>query len=258
MNYLGPTREHIAEHKAGIVKPDSMLVLSERDEALHHLFIDRTQAPVYIAGRDFDVSDNRVAVGGRLVDLRTPGGTYDDVFIGLHGAHQAANAATALMAAEAFFGQALSEDAVRQGFAAASSPGRLEVVNRRPLTVLDGAHNVSGAETLRRALDEEFAVDGRRIFVIGMLDPHEPKEMLEALEADKARLIIATQPDSPRALAPEAIAGAAKTLGVPAVVIERPDEAVKEAIATAVEDDLIVVTGSLYTVGAARKELLDS
>lgn len=257
MNYLGPTREDIAQHKAGIVKPESSLVLSESDEHLHGYFVDRTQAPVFIIGRDFAAEDDRVAVGGRLVDLRTPNGKYEDVFLPLHGRHQSLNAATALMAAEAFFGQALHEDVVRQGFAAATSPGRLEVVNRRPLCVVDGAHNKAGAEALVRSLDEEFAVDGDRIFVIGLLDPHEPGEMLEALQANHARVVIACQPDWPRAVPATQIADAAKNMGITTVVVEDPAAAAKEALAMATEDDLVVVTGSLYVVGAVRDSLLD-
>lgn len=257
-NYLGNTREEIAQHKAGIVKEHASLVLAEGDEPLHRYFTERTDGPVFLTGKDFAAENDRVAVGGRLVNLRTPSGEYEDVFVSLHGRHQSQNAATALMSAEAFFGQALNEEVVRQGFAAATSPGRLEVVSRRPLCVVDGAHNKAGAQALLTALDEEFAVDGQRILVLGLLDPHEPKEMLEALQAGSSRLVIACQPDSPRAISATAIADAAKEFGVPAVVIEDPAAAANEAIKMATEDDLVVVTGSLYAVGAARQELLQA
>jgi dihydrofolate synthase/folylpolyglutamate synthase len=256
-NYLGPTRESIAGQKAGIVKTTSSLVLAEPDQHLHPVFTDRTQGPVYIVDKDFAAEDDRIAVGGRLVDLRTPNGTYEDVFVALHGRHQSRNAATALMAAEALFGEALHEDVVRQGFAAATSPGRLEVVSRRPLCVLDGAHNEAGAQALVQALDEEFAVDGERILVVGMLHPHEPARMLEALQATRARLVIACQPHSPRAVRASDIAAAAKEMGALTVVVEDPRAAAREGRAVATEDDLVVVTGSLYAVGAARDELLD-
>jgi dihydrofolate synthase/folylpolyglutamate synthase len=257
-NYLGPTREDIAEHKAGIVKEQSALVLAEPDEHLHSYFTKRTQAPVFLVGRDFSADNDRVAVGGRLVNLRTPTAEYEDVFVALHGQHQSQNAATALMAVEAFFGQPLKDDVVREGFAAATSPGRLEVVNRRPLCVVDGAHNEAGARALVQSLDEEFAVNGRRILVLGLLDPHEPQVLLEALDASKARLVIACQPDSPRAIPATAIADAAKAMGVPVAVVEDPAAAAKEALETATEDDLVVITGSLYVVGAAREALLST
>ena len=258
LNYLGPTRDDIAEHKAGIVKPQSALVLAEPDEHLHPCFTRRTEAPVYLVGRDFSADNDRVAVGGRLVDLRTPNAQYEDVFVALHGPHQSRNAATALMAVEAFFGQPLKDDVVREAFAAVTSPGRLEVVSRRPLCVIDGAHNEAGAQALVQALDEEFAVNGRRVLVIGLLDPHEPKPLLEALRADKTRLVIACQPDSPRAVPATAIAEAAKAFGVPVVVVEDPAAAAREALASATEDDLVVITGSLYVVGAARDALLST
>jgi dihydrofolate synthase/folylpolyglutamate synthase len=256
-NYLGATRELIAEQKAGIVKEQSALVLAEPDAHLHEFFTSRTQAPVYVVGKDFAAEDDRIAVGGRLVDLRTPSGRYEDVFVGLHGRHQSQNAATALMAVEAFFGEALHEDVVRQGFAAATSPGRLEVVSRRPLCVVDGAHNEAGAAALLRALDEEFAVDGERVLVVGMLEPHDPRSILEALQASRSRLVIACTPDSPRAVPAAAIADAAKAMGALSVVVEDPRAAAKEARSVATEDDLVVVTGSLYVVGAARDELLE-
>jgi dihydrofolate synthase/folylpolyglutamate synthase len=254
-NYLGTTRESIAEHKSGIIKAESTVVLAEPDATLHPIFLERPSAGSFLVGRDFEATDNRVALGGRVANLRTPSGTYEDVFIALHGSHQAVNAATALMAVEAFFGQALQEDVVRQAFESVTSPGRLEVVRRRPLCLLDGAHNEAGARALVTALDEEFMVDGQRVFVVGMLEPHDPIDMLRALQVDKARLVVACQPDSPRAVPASAVADAAKSLGVPAVVVEDPQAAAQEAIASAGEDDLVVVTGSLYVVGATRTTL---
>ena len=107
---------------------------------------------VWVAGRDFGCADNRVAVGGRLVTLWTPGGRYEDVLVPLHGAHQGTNAACALAAAEAFFGRPLDPAVVDEGFGIVRVPGRLEVVGRRPLLVVDGAHNVAGMTALGLAL----------------------------------------------------------------------------------------------------------
>ncbi|MGQ0804119.1 MAG: bifunctional folylpolyglutamate synthase/dihydrofolate synthase [Actinomycetota bacterium] len=258
VEYLGPTREGIAKEKAGIVKPGSTLVLGETEPALAPIFLDRGAVQVVTRGVDFGVSESRPAVGGRLVDLYTPGGRYDEVLVPLHGAHQAQNAAVALAAAEAFLGTPLGRDVVDEAFAAVRSPGRLEVVGHAPLVLLDGAHNVVGAAALRTALAEEF-VAAPRIFVVGLLREKEPHEMLEALGAATAAHIVCCRPPSPRALDPELVAAAARDLGVEPERIEIVDlvaQAVARALAIATPEDQVVVTGSLYTVGAARAVLV--
>src|SRR5436309_8144948 len=137
---IGPTLVDIATEKAGIVKPDSTLVLGETEPALADIFRAAGAAEVWERDVDFGCEANRLAHGGRLVDLRTPGARYDDVYLPLHGAHQGDNAAVALAAAEAFFGAPLDPEVVQGAFAGVRVPGRLEVVGRQPLVVLDGAH----------------------------------------------------------------------------------------------------------------------
>jgi dihydrofolate synthase/folylpolyglutamate synthase len=197
-------------------------------------------------------------VGGRAAEIYTPNGSHD-VFLPLHGAHQAQNAAIALAAAEAFLGDPIDPDTVALAFSAVTSPGRLEVMDRNPLIVIDGAHNVAGAEALRRALDEEFSSGGTRTLVVGLLREKDPAAMLAALGIDDAGLLVLCPPPSPRAHAPEVVAQAARDLGFDEDRIEvAPD--VRGAIAAALmgtaEDGQIVVAGSLYVVGAARSILV--
>ncbi|MGH9104778.1 MAG: bifunctional folylpolyglutamate synthase/dihydrofolate synthase, partial [Acidimicrobiales bacterium] len=130
---LGPTREHIAREKAGIVKPGSTLVLSENDPALYGIFAAEGPEQLWLSGRDFAVEDNVMAVGGRMLDLRTPEGYYQGVYLPLHGRHQAHNFLDALVAAEAFFGRPLEADIVAAAAAQVSSPGRLAVLRQHPL-----------------------------------------------------------------------------------------------------------------------------
>src|SRR5438552_13303645 len=141
---IGPTLTDIAGEKAGIIKPGSTLVLGETTPALADIFRAAGAAEIWERGRDFACDGNRLAHGGRLLDLRTPGASYDDLYLPVHGAHQGDNAALALAAAEAFFGAPLDADVVEQAMAAVKIPGRLEVMSRHPLTVLDGAHNPAG------------------------------------------------------------------------------------------------------------------
>jgi len=181
------------------------------------------------------------------------------VFLPLHGGHQADNAACALAAAEAFVGAPLGADVVADAFMSVRAPGRLEVVGRQPLVLLDGAHNVAGAFALRRALAEEFA-DGARTLVVGLLREKDPREMLAALGVpDEIEQLVCCRPPSPRGLPGSLVADAARSLGVPADRIEVVDgvaEAVAEAMLVTPAEGQIVVTGSLYTVGAARSVLV--
>ena len=258
VEYLGPTREQIATDKAGIVKPGSTLVLGETDPALVPRFLDRGAAEVIERGVNFGVTANRPAHGGRVADLFTPNGRYDGVYLPLHGAYQADNAAAALTAAECFLGRPVSEEVVSDAFRVVRSPGRLEVVGHSPLVLLDGAHNVAGAHALQSALAEEFP-ESPRTLVIGLLREKEPHEMLDALDAKHAARLLCCRPPSPRALDPASVAAAGADVGVDPARIETfdtVDDAVARARAVTGEDAQIVVTGSLYTVGAARHALM--
>jgi dihydrofolate synthase/folylpolyglutamate synthase len=255
LQYIGPTRADVANEKAGIVKPGCTLVLGETDSEVLGPFLDAGAATVWHRDEHFACTANRVAHGGRLLDLRTPGAEYDDVYLPLHGAHQADNAALALAAAEAFFGGALEPEIVQEAFSLVRSPGRMEVVGRRPLVVLDGAHNAAGARAAAATLDEEFATASGRVLVVGMFKEKDPGEMLTALGASQARLVVACEPPWPRALPARDIADAAALIGAPAVVAATVPEALATARQAAQPDDVVLVTGSLYLVGAARAAL---
>ena len=249
---LGPSREHIAREKAGIVKPGATLVLGETDPALYGIFAGEGPAALWLAGRDFAVESNLMAVGGRVLDLRTPGGRYEDVYLPLHGRHQADNFLCALAGAEAFFGKPVEGEIVAETAALVTSPGRMEVVRQHPLVVLDGAKNVAGAQSSAAAVAEEFGEDRPRVIVVGMLRGKDALEMLEALDAPKARLVVACPPPSPRAQPATEVAEAARALGCRALVRASVAEALETALSEAGPDELVLVTGSLYTVGAAR------
>jgi dihydrofolate synthase/folylpolyglutamate synthase len=255
VEFLGPDLESVAAEKAGIIKPGSTLVLSETRPQLIPIFEAEGPARTWIRGRDFEVESNDLAVGGRLLGLRTPGATYDDVFLALHGRFQADNFLDALVAAEAFFDKPIEPDVVALAASAVRSPGRMEVVARQPLIILDGAKNVPGAQSAAAAIDEEFSEVASRILVVGMLRGKDPEEMLTALHATGARLVIACPPPSPRAQPAEEVAAAAARLGCVTEVAPTVAEAVELASQRANPEDLILVTGSLYVVGAARLAL---
>ena len=255
VDVIGPTRADIAREKAGIVKDGSVLVLGETDPEMVAIFRDTPAAAVWLKGDDFGCESNVVAHGGRLLDVRTPAACYDDLYVPLHGSHQGDNVACALAAAEAFFGSPLEGDLVAEAMASVRSPGRMEIVGRRPLVILDGAHNVAGARALAATLDEEFAGVSGYVLVVGILQSKDPGEMLEALGAARARLVVATRPPSPRALPPQEVADAARALGIDAEVHDDVADALRAARAAAGPDDVVLVTGTLYLVGAARTVL---
>ncbi|MHB8505132.1 MAG: bifunctional folylpolyglutamate synthase/dihydrofolate synthase [Acidimicrobiales bacterium] len=253
---LGPTRADVAGEKAGIVKPGSTLVLGEEDPELLAIFERETPRRLWWTGRDYGCTRNDMAVGGRSLDIRTPGASYEGVWLAVHGHHQGANFATAVAAVEALFEAPVEDELVREAGAATRSPGRLEVVGRRPVVVLDGAKNVEGARRAAAAVAEEFAGVRSRILVVGLLRGKDAADMLEALGAGSARLVVACAPPSPRAQPVHDVAAAARKLGVPEV-LERDTvaEALTAAAGAAHPEDLILVAGSLYVVGAARAAL---
>ncbi len=257
VEFLGTTREAIAADKAGIVGPGATLVLGETDPDLVSIFAARDPERLVLRDRDFAVTSDRLAIGGRVVSFRTPWGQYDDIFVPVHGAHQSANAAVALATVEAAIEHPIDIDIVHEGFANVTTPGRLEVMGTQPLILIDGAHNPAGALALRRALLDEFAAAPRTL-VVGLLREKDPTEMLDALGVEEIERLVCTKPPSPRALDPLQVADAAIALGVDADRIDIvPDVAGAVARARDITgvDGQIVVTGSLYVVGAARSAL---
>ncbi len=257
---LGPTLEDIAADKAGIIKPGARVVVGETDPTLVGLFRAAAEAAgaeqCWVRGADFGVTANRPAVGGRLVDVWTPGATYGELLIPLHGSHQAENASCALAAVEAFFGAPLDEQLVEEAFAGVRVPGRMEVIARHPLVLVDGAHNVAGMLALARSLVEEFPADGETTAVVGMLGGRDPRAMLDAIRSAGVRSVVATAPRSNRALPAETVAEAARALGMEAIVVGAPADAVTSAVGRSGPDDRVVVCGSLYVVADARTALL--
>ncbi|MHB1986686.1 MAG: bifunctional folylpolyglutamate synthase/dihydrofolate synthase [Acidimicrobiales bacterium] len=256
---LGSSRELIASEKAGIVKPGAVLVLGENDAGIAPIFEAEAEragaAAVWRRGPDFSAENVRVALGGRVADLSSPAACYKDVFIPLHGAHQCHNAAAALAGAQAFLGDVLSEQVVRDAFASVRAPGRLEVMSRRPLVVLDGAHNPAGTMAAGAGLAEDFAAARRVVVVMGCLKSRDAGELLAGFASKRLEMVVACTPPSPRALPGSAVVKAAEAAGVPAEDGGDVADAVARALELAHEDDLVLVTGSLYVVGAARSFL---
>ncbi|GAA3459240.1 bifunctional folylpolyglutamate synthase/dihydrofolate synthase [Saccharothrix longispora] len=267
VEYLGSDLAGIAEEKAGIIKPGAVALLAEQDPAVEQVLLRRVaevDASVARAGSEFGVLRRDIAVGGQVLRLQGLGGVYEDVFLPLHGAHQAANAALALAAVEAFFGagsdRQLDVEAVREAFATVASPGRLERVRAAPTVLVDAAHNPHGAEALAKALDEEFGFR-KLVAVVGVMDDKDAVGILSALEPVVQEVVL-TANSSPRAMDPDLLAGVAVSIFGEDRMVVQPHlvDAVEEAVRLAEENDDgdtvsgggVIVTGSVVTAGEAR------
>ncbi len=266
---LGSTPAEIAVEKAGIIKPGATVVLAQQPVDAASVVLRRAAevgATVAREGMEFGVLSREVAVGGQLLTLRGLGGEYSDVFLPLHGEHMAHNAAVALAAVEAFFGagegpggvrRALDPEVVRTGFAAVSSPGRLEVVRKSPTVILDAAHNPAGARAAAAGVSEAFGFS-RLVGVVGTSGDKDVRGLLEAFEPILTEVVV-TRNSSHRAMDVDRLAAlAVEVFGEERVQVEpRLDDALEAAITLAEEEQEyagagVLVTGSVITVGEAR------
>ncbi|MFV0308794.1 MAG: bifunctional folylpolyglutamate synthase/dihydrofolate synthase [Desertimonas sp.] len=250
----GPTLADVAREKSGIIKPDAAAVIGETDPMLIDVLSTPPAATRLLRGVDFETAGNQLAVGGRLVDIRTPTTIYPSVYVPVHGAHQGDNASLALTAVEAFFAAPLAPDMVEEGFATVQLAGRFETLGYQPLVIVDGAHNPAGADTCAGVFFDDFRPEGRRILVVGTL--REPTAMLEALRADEFDVVVACTAPSPRGVPVEQVAAAARDLGCDEVLAADTVEAACVLAMDHVDgDDAVLATGSLYVAGAARPVL---
>lgn len=245
----------VASEKAGIIGPDSTAVLGRVAPELVPVFDAEGPAERVLLGVDVAVEQDQLALGGHMVDVRGRHGTYTEVFVPLHGAHQIDNAAVALAAVEAFFDRELPEDLVREGLAAVELPGRFEVVGHHPLVVLDGAHNPDALAAVAATLDDEFAPVGSRLVVLGQLAGRDPDAAVAALGGMRPDLVVCTSLDGTRGVAAEVLATACDRAGIAREVVADPQAAVTRAIAIAAEEDTVVVTGSFRLLAPARRAL---
>jgi dihydrofolate synthase/folylpolyglutamate synthase len=270
MEWLGDTVADIAWAKAGIVHKGATLVCAAQpDEAMEPILRRCAEVSATIAreGSEFGVLRRTLAVGGQVLTLQGLSGEYDEIHLPLHGAHQAQNAAVALAAVEAFLGaglhRALDPDVIRAGFAATTSPGRLERVRSAPAILLDAAHNPAGMAATVTALREEF--DFRRLVaVVALLADKDAPGILELLEP-VADAVVVTRNSSPRGMPARRLGEIAADIFGPERVRVEPSmpDAIEAAVAL-VESDVdggepsglgVLVTGSVVTVADARRLL---
>ena len=263
MEYLGDTLEKIAQTKSGIIKENTFAVLTKQEREAAQVLIDRcldTNSTPIREGVEFEVLKRSVAVGGQLISIRGVYGIYEDLFLPIHGRHQASNAATALATVEVFVGEhALDNELVRSAFAGATSPGRFEVVHRNPTVIIDAAHNPHGAKSLKETINSEFNFD----LVIGLVAAMGDKDisgLLEELEPVMSKIIVTRNSSKRSATLDEIDTLARKIFGSDRVIaIDSLVEAInqglslaKDTIAIQDKSCALLITGSVVTAGEAR------
>lgn len=258
---LGPTVERIAVEKSGIVKPGAIAVSAVQTPPVGEILAERATlvgARICVEGIDFGVAGRTVAVGGQVVDLRGLAGDYPDLFVPLHGPHQASNVAVAVAAVEAFLGgaqRALDVDILRAALATVTSPGRLELVRRSPAILVDAAHNPHGMAALREALADAFSFT-RLVGVVAIFADKDVVGMLGELEPALDHLVV-TRNSSPRCLDPAELGQlAAEVFGEHRVhVASSLPDAIDLAVGLAEADGIgggVLATGSVVTAADVR------
>jgi dihydrofolate synthase/folylpolyglutamate synthase len=261
MEYLGNTIAEIAATKAGIIKEQGFVVLAQQSpEAAVELLRRAAEVGADVAreGLEYSIDSRAIAVGGQLISITGLRGHYDEIFLPLHGKHQASNAAAALIAVEAFFGeQDLDIDAVRAGFANVTSPGRCEIIHRDPTIILDAAHNPHGAKAIAETLQTEFTFDDVTGIVALMADK-DALGILQALEPVMNQIIVTTNSSERSMSVADLTKLANQVFGADRVFAagslpEAIDKAIQDSVRPLSEESLaIVITGSVVTVGEAR------
>jgi len=247
---LGPDHAAIAGEKLGIVKPGATLVTGDLPAealAVAESVSSELDVPHLRFGDAFAVADATVAVGGWIVDVDGVHGRYGDLFLPLHGRHQTLNLATSIAATEAFFGRELSTDDVAEAVSSITMPGRLEVVGRDPLVLVDGAHNPDGFEAATDAAAEEFFPE-RWVVVLGAMADKDLAGLVDHL-VGFADEVVTTAVDNPRAATPDHLAEVVAAAGLAVTAEADPERALAMARERAGRSGGVLVVGSLYLAG---------
>jgi dihydrofolate synthase/folylpolyglutamate synthase len=253
---LGRSLVKIAREKAGIMKPGVPCVAGKAKPGVRKVFEAAAASlgtPLIHAGDAVHISKVRLTDQGSWFDAEGGGYRYPGLYLRLLGRHQVENAAVVLAAVEQLRkkGYEIPEQSIRKGFSAVNWPGRLDLIRRDPLVLLDSAHNPSGMRTLKAALGGIFKYD-RLILVFGVLQDKNFNGMLEQI-APLAHRIILSRPNSDRAADPASLASLACLKGKSVEIV--PD--IKKAWALALRHtrkrDMVCGTGSIYFVGEIMK-----
>ncbi len=256
MDVLGNTLKEIAAEKVGIIKPNSTVVSSPQPQEVAGVIREacrlcRAQliqvgSEVTWQGLGFDLSRQRLRVQGRKDSY--------ELSLPLLGEHQLANAATAVAALEVLAdkGFNISREGITGGLGRVSWPGRFQILSRHPLVVVDGAHNVDAARSLKQSIEQYLDFE-RAILIMGTSEDKDIASLVSEL-APLFDGVMVTRSRHPRAMAPASLAAEFARHGVKAQVAEDVPSALSQAQALAGDKDLICVAGSLFVVAEAMEQ----
>lgn len=258
MDQLGNSLQEIAREKGGIIKPEGIVISSNQYEEVYNeikKIAEEKNSLIYSVGREINYKIVKSDIKGVIFDLKGIYHEYKNLHTPLLGRHQADNSATAITAIEALKirGVNITEKAIRVGLEKVKWTGRLEIIQHKPILILDGAHNPNGVKVVRDALKEIFSYH-RLILVLAIFADKDYKKMIQII-VPNADLIIATKTENSRATSPRIIAKeAAQYIDQNKIIVtENIPQAINCALSNSKEDDLICITGSLYTVGEAKR-----
>jgi len=263
MEYLGNTISEIARTKAGIIKNGVPVVTAEQKPEAFNIIKSvciNNGAELTVVGKDViycDTNENIDVFSGQRFNVKTSGNEYRDLYLPLLGEHQKINAATAVAALEALknYGVVISNNEIKKGLSTVRWPGRFEVIGKNPTVVLDGAHNMAGAEKLCLALEKYFSYKNI-VLVLGMLADKEREKIVKRL-VPAAKAVVVTKPNSFRSQNWRRVADLSAKYLSDIFVYENVSDAVDKAIEIANKEDVVCITGSLYMLADARERILE-
>jgi dihydrofolate synthase/folylpolyglutamate synthase len=249
---LGSDLATIAAEKAGIIREEGVVVCGAEGvplDVVRGVAAARKARFVAVRG-EASASNVAVSPNGSVFEFAFDGTRYDRLSLSMLGRHQVENAVSAVVTLIELgrLGKVdVAEASVRRGLADACCVGRMQIVDRRPTVLADVAHNPDGARALATAVTEVFDHD-RLIAVVGMLGDKDARGFLSEL-AECSDVAVLTEPVTSRAVDPSVLASIADDLGIPNRIVPTPGAAIESALSDAHEGDLVLITGSHYTVG---------
>jgi dihydrofolate synthase/folylpolyglutamate synthase len=259
MNYLGSTLEEIAIEKSGIIKPGGTAVIAQQQPEAFRVIAEHCTevgAPLLMQGRDFGVLDRTLAADGQVLRIMTGEGPLGDLYLPLHGAHMADNAALAVGAVEALLGRPLNPEVIGEGFSAVKAPARLEVAHTEPTVILDGAHNPAAVAASLAGIQEAFDFSPL-IGVVAMMADKDVETALKELEEALDTIVVTTLPGNQRAMSVDELTELAGDIFGESRVRSEPDPATALDAAMGIAERAgnrsgVLVIGSVYLAGEVK------
>ncbi len=263
MDKLGNSLKEIAREKGGIIKSGKVVISSKQYKTVKNelrKIAKEKETEIFFIDEKINIRLIKADINGISFNLKGLYGEFKNLFLSLIGKHQLENAATAIGVIETLKinGFKITTHAIREGLKRVKWEGRLEIIQEKPLIIMDGAHNPNGIKKIKKALKEIFSYQ-RLILILAIFSDKDYSKIIQII-SPIANLLITSQSKNPRATPSEIIAQEAKRfINQDRIKITKTiPQAIKYALKIAHQDDLICLTGSLYTVGEARKYFIEN